>query len=118
MSHIHKDILGARVRKRHRLAVRFAVAVVLVCLPLAKGLDSLQLIATTTGLVVFVLGVDLYGTSCVGRSFFGGDRKCRYEAACPLKRRELENAIRTGEAINVEELASRMGGEKGVYQIN
>ncbi|KAI9819803.1 MAG: hypothetical protein M1832_003878 [Thelocarpon impressellum] len=113
LTHVHKDIRGARLRKRHRLAVRFAVSIVLLCLPTAHSLNSLELIATTTSLVLLVLTVDLYGASCVGTSVFGRRTTCRYEAECSLKRKELENAIRTGEKIEVEKIAERMGGEKG-----
>ena len=117
-THIHKDIRGARVRKAHRLVLRFCVAVVLVCLPLASSLSSLSLIACTTGLTVFVLVADLYGTSCVGDGFFWMDKSpknCQYEAYCPtLRHKDLANAIRTGEKLKVEDLAASLGeSEKG-----
>ena len=65
ISHVHKDFDGQRLRKRVRLPIRVAVAVVLICLPLAESLNSLQLIATTTGLVMFTLAVDLYGSTSI-----------------------------------------------------
>ncbi|KAI9849406.1 MAG: hypothetical protein M1838_000149 [Thelocarpon superellum] len=116
-SHIHKDIPGARIRKRHRLMVRFAVAVILITLPLATSLNSLQLISTTTGLLLSVLCTDIYGLSCIGHSFFTGPCNNMYLADCPVKRKELERAVLTGEVINVQSLADRVEGEKGVFHV-
>ncbi|KZF20755.1 hypothetical protein L228DRAFT_284697 [Xylona heveae TC161] len=111
MTHIHRSIPGQRLRKSYRLAVRFAVAIVLICLPLADlhsspsssesakalaareseasspdtesrkaRLNSLELVATTTGLVVLVLVVELLGSACVHESFWGCRKKCCYTA--------------------------------------
>ncbi|KAL8694735.1 MAG: hypothetical protein Q9218_000661 [Villophora microphyllina] len=104
--HVHKKFEGQRVTKRSRLALRVAVATVIVCLPLAESLSSLQLISTTTGLVGLVLAFDLYGCTYVGESFLRDGRKCKYWADCPRKRRRaLEEAMKTGAMVNVEELA-------------
>lgn len=59
-AHIHKKVDKQRIMKRPRLIVRLAVAIVLICLPMADGLTSLQLIATTTGLIVFVLMIEIW----------------------------------------------------------
>ncbi|KAI4107723.1 MAG: hypothetical protein L6R37_001408 [Teloschistes peruensis] len=104
--HVHKKFDGQRVTKRSRLGLRVAVAVVITCLPLAESLNSLQLVSTTTGLIGLVLGFDLYGCTYVGESFLRDGRKCKYWADCPRKRRRaLEEAMKTGEVVNVEELA-------------
>ncbi|KAI9670122.1 MAG: hypothetical protein M1817_004459 [Caeruleum heppii] len=71
LTHLHKKIPHARLSKTLRLAIRFAVALTLLFLPLAHSLNSLQLISTTTGMVLFVLFTDLYGVSCVGEGFVG-----------------------------------------------
>ncbi|TVY12845.1 hypothetical protein LARI1_G008847, partial [Lachnellula arida] len=81
LSHIHKDgPRGMRIRKKHRMANRFCVCVILLCLPTAHGLNSLHLIAIVTGLVVWVLLLELWGCSCPGESFFGEKRRCAYTA--------------------------------------
>lgn len=104
--HVHKKFDGQRVTKRSRLGLRVAVAVVIICLPLAESLNSLQLVSTTTGLIGLVLAFDLYGCTYVGESFLRDGRKCKYWADCPRKRRRaLEEAMKTGEVVNVEELA-------------
>ncbi|MCJ1384931.1 hypothetical protein MMC17_008049 [Xylographa soralifera] len=116
-SHYHKSIGSQRVLKRHRLGIRFAVAIVLVCLPLASGLNSLGLLATTTALVVFVLVVDLWGCTCEHEAFWRGDRKCRYSAECMLKRKDIE-AMKMGAVLDVEDLARRDLNAKGVLDLN
>lgn len=92
--------------KRSRLALRVAVAVVLICLPLAESLNSLELISTTTGLVFLVLVFDLYGCTFVGESLFRDGSKCKYWADCPRRRRRaLEDAMKNGTIVNIEQLA-------------
>ncbi|KAI4103023.1 MAG: hypothetical protein LQ339_004386 [Xanthoria mediterranea] len=110
-THVHKKIDGQRVTKRSRLGLRVAVALIMICLPLAESLSSLQLISTCTGLVVLVLIFDLYGCTFVGESFVRDGRKCKYWADCPRKRRRaLEEAMKSGGMVKVEELAD---DEKG-----
>ncbi|MCJ1420729.1 hypothetical protein MMC32_007088, partial [Xylographa parallela] len=116
-SHKHKEIGSQRVRKRHRLAIRFGVAIILVCLPLAAGLNSLKLLATTTGLVAFVLMVDLWGCTCEHEAFWcGNNRKCRYSAECTLQRKDIE-AMQMGGVVDVEDLARRDLGARGVLDL-
>jgi hypothetical protein len=67
--HVHKRLEKARLRKRPRLVIRLGVAIAIICLPTAKSLNSLELIAVTTCLVFAVLLVDLYGISCQGDRF-------------------------------------------------
>ena len=118
MTHVHKKFEGQRIRRRIRLNIRVAVAVILICLPLADGLSSLQLIATTTGLTIFVLMMDVYGQTKVEDSFWKDKVKCKYRAECPMRRRDLERAVKTGVTIDVAELAKRSPGEKGVYGLS
>jgi hypothetical protein len=110
LSHRSKTIPNARLKKSYRLVVRFVVALAILLLPLAhRQLSSLELVATTTSLVVLVLLVDLAGSTCTGDAFWGFrvKRKCLYSAKCRMGRKELEEKARTGEMINVEELARR-----------
>ncbi|KAI4219338.1 MAG: hypothetical protein L6R36_008391 [Xanthoria steineri] len=110
-THVHKKFDGQRVTKRSRLGLRVAVALIMICLPLAESLSSLQLTSTSTGLVVLVLIFDLYGCTFVGESFVRDGRKCKYWADCPRKRRRaLEEAMKSGVMVKVEELAD---DEKG-----
>ncbi|KAI9674861.1 MAG: hypothetical protein M1829_003601 [Trizodia sp. TS-e1964] len=118
LTHVHKKIPGARLSKRVRIGVRFAVAVVLICLPLAQDLNSLQLIGTTTALVVLTLMVDLVGAACVDESFFGEKTQCKYFTSTTVRKKDLEHAVKTGETVNVQELAGREKGEKGFYELS
>ncbi|KAG9037938.1 hypothetical protein FRB95_003331 [Tulasnella sp. JGI-2019a] len=77
-SHVHTPIDTQRLRKRTRLTFRLMIAVIWLCLPLAKSLNSLQLIGTTTSLTVLVLAVDVWGQSCWEDTFWCGD-DCRYQ---------------------------------------
>lgn len=103
-THVHKKFDGQRVTKRSRLGLRVAVALIMICLPLAESLSSLGLISISTGLVVLVLIFDLYGCTFVGESFVRDGRKCKYWADC--RRRALEEAMKSGgDMVKVEELA-------------
>lgn len=116
-SNEHRTIATARLRKRHRLTLRFAVSIVLILLPLApmESLTSLRLIATTTSLVFLVLAVDLYGVSCTRAGFWfcresfseEGARRCKYMARCQVSKKDLEASVLKGQVLNVEEVAER-----------
>ena len=117
VSNEHRTIASARLRKRHRLALRFAVSIVLILLPLAPAasLTSLKLIATTTSLILLVLVVDLYGVSSSQAGFWfcresfseDGARQCKYMARCRISKKDLESSVLKGEVLNVEEVAER-----------
>lgn len=103
-----------RIRKRYRLANRWAVSIIMCCLPLAHDLNSLQLISITTGMVVYVLLIELWGTTAAGDSLFGAgakEKKCKYVAKCSIPSKDLETAAKHGTIIKVEEYKET--GEKG-----
>ncbi|KAL9601299.1 MAG: hypothetical protein Q9219_002594 [cf. Caloplaca sp. 3 TL-2023] len=103
---VHKKFEGQRVSKKSRLAFQMAVAMIILCLPLAESLNSLELVSTTTGLIFMVLVFDLYGCTFAGESFFRDGRKCKYWADCPKKRqRAVADAMKAGTVVNVEQLA-------------
>jgi hypothetical protein len=116
LSHDHRKIPHQRLRKNHRIAIRFAVSIVIICLPLAH-LNSLSMVATTTGLVILVLFVELYGATCQGQNVLWNSNclrgKCSYSAKCGVSKKELASAVKDGKVLNVEELAKKEGGEQG-----
>ena len=119
-THVHRTIPNQRLRKPVRLAYRVCVSIVIITLPLAH-LDSLQLIATTTGLVVSVLVLELVCVSCWGENFLW-EKECKrdqatYSAKCAIKREELERSAREGTVVDVEDIARREVGEKGVVGV-
>lgn len=116
-THVHKIVLTQRWGKNERLAFRLAVAVTILCLPLAESLDSLRLISTSAGLVIFVLVVEIYGTACVLESFFRDGKKCQYSADCKMRKKDLEDAMKTGAVINVESLAEKNKAGHGIYEL-
>lgn len=118
MTHVHKDVAGARLKKSHRLVVRFMVAIILICLPTAHHLNSVELVSVVTGLVWFVLVVDLYGLSKKGVKLFGRHGRCAYTADCGMRTKDLEHAVKTGEAVNIEALAEKEKGQKGLYELS
>lgn len=113
----HKDpAMGMRVRKSKRMANRFAVCIILFCLPTAHHLNSLQLISITTGLTIWVLLVELFGCSPLDESFFGEKKQCKYTARCKISKKDLESAVKGGHVIKVSELSD--AGEKAQFEIN
>jgi hypothetical protein len=118
LCHVHKDSTKSiRVLKRYRLLNRFAVCIILILLPLSEHLSSLQLISIVTGLLLWVLLLELWGVSCPDDEWFGGKgTKCKYTAKCKISKRDLESAVKEGQVIKVEELKDK--GEKGgMYEI-
>ncbi|KAL5415990.1 hypothetical protein PMIN03_002393 [Paraphaeosphaeria minitans] len=119
-AHQHKSIPNQRLFKNKRLLIRILCAVTILCLPVTH-LNSLYLISTVTGLLVVVLIAELVGASCAGENVLW-DTKCSrgkgaYEAKCAVKREELERKAASGEVVNVEEIAGRERGEKGVRSL-
>lgn len=102
LSHEHKLPLTCRLPKWARLGNRFAVCVVMLCLPAAQELNSLNLIAVTTCLTVWVLLVEIWGKSCPDEAFWGSEEQCRYTARC--SKRELEDAVKSDGQVDVVEL--------------
>lgn len=115
-SHIHKKIENQRVHKRPRLVLRVAVGVVLICLPLAENLTSLQLIFTTTALVILTLIFEVGGSTSQNNSFWRDKRKCKYSADCRIRKQAVEAALKAGVTIDVAEMMKDEGGEKTVYE--
>ncbi|KAF2097442.1 hypothetical protein NA57DRAFT_58029 [Rhizodiscina lignyota] len=117
LAHIYKEIPNQRLSKPWRTVVRLAIAVVILLLPLTHRLNSLELIAITTSLVVFALVVELVGASCVHDPFWmETKRHCTYAARCHISKKELAARTKGGKLIDVEELARDGKGEKGGYQ--
>ena len=114
LSHVHKEFDGQRLRKRYRLAIRIAIAIIFICLPLTHDLNSLELIATTTGLVVFVLVVDLYGSTDRNDPFWKCKGACSYSADCPVKKKAIVDALKKGEKVDISEVKGEEPGEKGL----
>lgn len=116
LSHEHKKIPHQRVRKIHRIGFRFAISIIIICLPLAH-MNSLNLVATTTGLVLLVLFAELFGATCQGQNVLWNRQslrnKCEYIAKCGVSKKELDAAVKDGKVLNVEDLAKKEGGEHG-----
>jgi low temperature requirement protein LtrA len=115
-THSHRKIPNQRLRKNMRLLFRVIVSIIIITLPKAH-MNSLQLVATTTGLVVGVLVLELAGSTCGGENMFWekscGRDKATYTARCGVKKEELEKSAKEGTVLDVEEIARREGGEKG-----
>ena len=117
MTHEHKVFDGQRIGKKYRIPNRVAVSVILICLPLAKDLSSLQLVSVTTALVVYVLMTDVYGSTSINDSFWKCNSQCKYRANCPLKKKIQVNALKSGTEIKLEEVKID-AGEKGFYEVS
>ena len=117
LSHVHKEFDGERIGKRYRLSVRLSVAIILIFLPLAESLSSLQLVSITTGLVVLTLMIDVYGSTSIHDDFWKCTSQCQYRANCPIKRKLAIDAVKTGTTIKLEEVRVEDGGEKAYYDV-
>ncbi|RSL98485.1 hypothetical protein CEP52_010298 [Fusarium oligoseptatum] len=90
--HEHRKPATLRWSKTTRLANRFAVCIVMFLLPLAKSLNSLNLISITLGLTVWVLLVELFGKSCRNDPFIGEKKGCRVRYSCKCSKKDFEKA--------------------------
>jgi low temperature requirement protein LtrA len=109
MSHLHKDLKGMRLSKRVRLSFRACIGVVMVLLPLAgERLDSLNVVATMTGLIVFSLIVEVWGASRKGTGLVVGRGKpCGYVGRCG--KRDLQAVLGEDGRVDVDALGERKG---------
>jgi hypothetical protein len=112
MSHTYRTIPNVRLRKGFRLLYRFAISIVIILLPLANdSLNSLELVGTCCGLIASILLLEIRGSASSGTAFWGYDEFCSrrggYQARCHMSRRELEENIKTGKVVNVEEMAKK-----------
>lgn len=112
ISHVHKEIPGLRLKKRWRLLFRFAIALVLICLPLAEKLDSVELVGTVTGLIVFTLGTELWASSCCHEKLLQRSKPCQYIGHCG--KRDLEALVRDGKEVDVEALGTERMRKSGL----
>lgn len=87
--HVHKEPEkgNIRLRKRVRIISRFVICIILFCLPTAQSLNSLQLLSTTTGLISWVLVLELWGTSNPSQKFSGGTHTSRYTAKTKISKK-------------------------------
>lgn len=102
LAHTHKSTTGQRLSKPWRLAIRLTVAVVIICLPLAHDLDSLQLVGTVTGLISFLLLCELLACSSSGDKLLARDKPCRYVGHCGKK--DLQAYVHDGKSLDLDEL--------------
>ena len=103
------------------MCLRFAVSLAIIFLGFTpKSVNSLHLIATTTCLVVFVLIIDLIGSSCTHEGFWWTERTrhITYAAKTRLLKKDLAATLKKGDTVNLEDVARRGGGEKGYYETN
>ena len=112
ISHVHKEIEGLRIRKLWRLTGRFVVAIILICLPLAENLNSLELVGTVTGLTVVVLCSELWAVSSCEDTLFSRSQQCKYTGHCGKK--EMEALVRSGKEVDVEQLGSQRTRNSGL----
>ncbi|KAK7403577.1 hypothetical protein QQX98_010670 [Neonectria punicea] len=88
--HQHRVPATLRWSKTTRLANRLAVCAIMFFLPMAKSLNSLQLISVTLGLSVWVLLVELFGKSCRNDPFIGEKKGCTVRYSCKCSKKDLE----------------------------
>ncbi|KAH7197126.1 bacterial low temperature requirement A protein-domain-containing protein [Fusarium flagelliforme] len=90
--HGHRHPSTRRLSKKTRLANRALVCLILFCLPLAKSLNSLNLVSITLALTTWVLLLELFGKSCRNDPFIGEKQGCSVRYKCKCSKKDLENA--------------------------
>ena len=111
LTHVHRTIPGQRISKKHRIAFRSIIAVVLVMLGFADELNSLHLMAVTTSLVVLVLLVDLFGATNVKHNIiWGGDGYSSYGGDTTSGATSSSNSIHESTSGDEEKLDNEKGG--------
>ncbi|CAM1504207.1 Fc.00g017980.m01.CDS01 [Cosmosporella sp. VM-42] len=90
--HDHRRPADLRWSKTTRLANRFAVCIIMFFLPMAHSLNSLNLIAITLGLSLWVLLLELFGKSCRNDPFIGEKTGCSVRYSCKCSKKDLEEA--------------------------
>lgn len=105
-THEHRHPPSLRWGKSHRLANRLAICLIMFLLPLAKELQSLHLIAITTGLTFWVLFVETWGKSSTEDSFFGmrKGRSLKYRAH--IRRKDLKKVLQKERDEGVERVSA------------
>ncbi|KAK4905848.1 hypothetical protein LTR66_017772, partial [Elasticomyces elasticus] len=108
-THHHKKITKPRFRKPFRLAFRCAIALIILLLPLAhENLNSINLVAITTCLIVLVLIMDIFGNSCGTQKFWTGgmckESNCRYTARLHMgkkRKADLQQRMLEGREVSL-----------------
>lgn len=102
LSHEHRQPPKLRWKKHHRLANRAVIACIFFGLPWAKSLTSESLVAISMSLILEILLVELWGTSCTDDPFIGERAGVcvRYRTHCC--KRELKKALKEEERKNPE----------------
>ncbi|CAK7266824.1 hypothetical protein SEPCBS57363_002287 [Sporothrix epigloea] len=95
LCHQHKTLPMARLSKGARMANRLVVAAIFCALPAAQSLSSLKVMSIATGLLGWVLIIEIYGLSCVGDRLFETCAIGGYTARCSQKR--LRRALQDGQ---------------------
>ncbi|EMC94464.1 hypothetical protein BAUCODRAFT_124086 [Baudoinia panamericana UAMH 10762] len=113
LAHVHKEISGLRLKKRYRLAWRFCIAIVLILLPLAEDLDSIELVGTVTALIVFALGTELWAASSCQEKWCERSRPCQYVGRCG--KGKLHAVLMEGKNVDVSQLASGNNSQDGLF---
>ena len=112
LSHVHKEVETLRLKKRYRIAWRFCIAIVLVCIPLADNLNSLELVGTVTALIVIALATELWAASCCEESCTGRSKPAKYTGMCG--RTKVQALVQDGREVDVGALASNNGSQDGL----
>lgn len=111
-AHVHREVEGLRLPKRFRLGFRLVIAVILICLPLAEGLNSLELVGTVTGLVVLTLIAELWANSCCHETLFQRSKPCQYIGRCGKK--DLRAMIEDDEELDIDRIVCEKTKRSGI----
>jgi hypothetical protein len=61
--------------------------------------------------------LEVYGSTSIHEAFWKSTSQCKYRADCPMKKKHITDAMKTGATIKLEEVRTGDKGEKGLYHV-
>ena len=61
--------------------------------------------------------IDVYGSTSIHDEFWKCTSHCRYRATCPIKKKLVMDAVKTGRTITLEEVRAGDDSEKAYYDV-
>lgn len=107
LSHVHVDSNQLNLKKRYRLGLRGLICLVILFLPLAPTLNSLQLIGLVTALLWFVIAVETWGNATKCHVWIGEKNKREY--MCKFGERCVQGEERIPDQLGPEKRDSDDG---------
>ena len=61
--------------------------------------------------------LEVYGSTSIHEAFWNCTSQCKYRADCPVKKKYIMDAMKTGATVKLEEVRTGDNGEEGFYHV-